>query len=107
MLGFKSFDENINNLSKEIELIKSSLFFSKVVEELQFDVSYYQYGDILFEERYTNSPFIVRYSDLKSHVYNLPIDLEILSPTTFTLTITMGGQVITSEHRFNDTIRTA
>jgi tyrosine-protein kinase Etk/Wzc len=59
VLGFKSFEEDINNLAREIEIIKSGLFLEKVAEALNFDVSYYQYGDILFEERYRLSPFEV------------------------------------------------
>ncbi|MCK5705220.1 MAG: tyrosine protein kinase, partial [Cyclobacteriaceae bacterium] len=59
VLGFKSFDDDINNLAREIEIIKSRLFLSKVAEALNYKVSYYKYGDILFEERYNNSPFKV------------------------------------------------
>ena len=57
VLGFKSFEEDINNLAREIEIIKSKLFLTKVAETLNQNVSYFQYGDILFEERYGNSPF--------------------------------------------------
>ena len=67
--GFKSFDGDINDLAREVEIIKSKLFLSKVAETLNYDISYYQYGDVLFEERYGNAPFEITHLQQASRFY--------------------------------------
>ena len=105
VLGFRSFDDDINDLSREIELIKSKLFFSKVVETLHLDVGYFQYGDILYEERYDNNPFEVAYIIKNPDFYNTTFDLEILNKDEFTLKYTLGNQPVSHVYHFNDSIR--
>lgn len=78
VFGFKSFDDDINILAREIEIIKSKLFLDRVAEALNYQVSYYQYGDILFEERYGNSPFKVHMINCSPSVLNKYIDLNII-----------------------------
>jgi len=104
VFGFKSFDDDINNLAREIEIIKSRLFLNKVAEVLNYKVSYYQYGDILFEERYGNSPFKVHLIHGSSSIFNIPIDLEIKSDKTYELEYVNGGKTVRNIYNFNDTI---
>ncbi|MCK5470801.1 MAG: polysaccharide biosynthesis tyrosine autokinase [Cyclobacteriaceae bacterium] len=106
VFGFKSFDDDINNLAREIEIIKSRLFLNKVAEALDYKVSYYQYGDILFEERYGNSPFKVHLINCSSSICNRKIDLEILDNNTYKLKYEIGGNIISNTYSFNDTIST-
>lgn len=106
VLGFKSFDDDINNLAKEIEIIKSRLFLNKVVEVLNYKVSYYQYGDILFEERYGNSPFKVHLINCSPSVCNKKIDLKILNNTAYNLKYEIGENIISNTYNFKDTIST-
>ncbi len=105
VLGFRSFDDDINDLSREIELIKSKLFFSKVVEAVQLDVGYFQYGDILYEERYNNNPFEVSYNIKNPDYYNLTFDLEILNKNDFALHYNLGSNQISRVYHFGDTIK--
>jgi tyrosine-protein kinase Etk/Wzc len=104
VFGFRSFDEDINNLAREIEIIKSKLFLNKVAEALNYQVSYYQYGDILFEERYGNSPFKVHVFNGSSSIHNKPIDLEIISNDRYEIKYESGGNTVSSTYKFNDTI---
>jgi len=106
VLGFKSFDDDINVLAREIEIIKSRLFLSKVAEALNWQVSYYQYGDILFEERYPYHPFSVQVIYCPPEYYDRPIDLTLLSETKFSLDLpSPDGGVIGQVFHFNDTIQ--
>ncbi|MEO1255534.1 MAG: Wzz/FepE/Etk N-terminal domain-containing protein [Bacteroidota bacterium] len=50
-----------NEISGEIELIKSKLFLSRVSDAAKIDVSYNVYGRYLTDERYGNSPFVISY----------------------------------------------
>ena len=106
VLGFKSFDEDINNLAREIEIIKSKLFLTKVAESLDFNISYFQYGDVLFEERYKNSPFNIALISNSNHVLNKPVDLEILNSSTFNLKYQIGDRIVDQNFNFSDTIKT-
>ncbi len=107
VLGFRSFDDDINNLAREIEIIKSRLFLNKVAEALNFEISYYQYGDILFEERYNTAPFQVLPVYLSSSLLNQPIDLEILNSQSFELKYSDGQNQVINTFQFNDTISTS
>jgi tyrosine-protein kinase Etk/Wzc len=106
VLGFKSFEEDINNLAREIEIIKSGLFLEKVAEALNFDVSYYQYGDILFEERYRLSPFEVHQISVAPEMRNRKVDLEIIDEDQFEIKYTVGERQFTDIYSFNDTVAT-
>ena len=72
-------------LSGEIELLKSKLFFSRVADVVEMDVSYYYYGNVLEDERYNNSPFKLTYELKNLAFYDRPIDLEILDNDWFVL----------------------
>jgi len=106
VFGFKNFGEDINDLAREIEIIKSNLFLSKVAQTLDFDVSYYQYGDLLYEERYGNSPFKVNVIHNAPHINNKPIDFEIKDSRSYILRYECGGIVIEKEFLFNETVST-
>ena len=106
VLGFKSFDEDINVLAREIEIIKSRLFLSKVAEAVNWQVSYYQYGDILFEERYNTNPFKVHIIYCPPEDFDKSIDLVLLSEKEFSLEYkTPAGAVISNTYNFNDTVK--
>jgi len=104
VLGFRSFDDDINNLAREIEIIKSRLFLSKVAEALNFEVSYYQYGDILFEERYNSSPFEVIPIEVSPTLFNQKIDLDITDARTYELKLSLAGNERIQTFHFSDTI---
>jgi tyrosine-protein kinase Etk/Wzc len=73
--------ENVNaktdNVSSEIELLKSQFLFEKAVERINYNVSLFSKGQILTEERYTSSSFNVKpYALLDSNLINLPIYVD-------------------------------
>lgn len=106
VFGFKSFDDDINNLAREIEIIKSKLFLTKVAETLNYNISYFQYGDLLFEERYKNTPFKVEIISCSSQLYNKAIDLEIINKNSYQLKYGEGENIVEESFSFNDTIST-
>lgn len=94
-LGLPSYEnENFNNLSGEIQLIKSRLFFSKLIKVLDLEISYYAYGKILNEERYKNSPFRVEYFFKNEAFYDKPFDVEIQDHLNYTLSYEYGGKEV-------------
>lgn len=57
-IGFVE-NQNLNIISGEIELLKSRLFFSQVIDALDLSTSYYTIGKVLNDEKYNSSPFQV------------------------------------------------
>ena len=107
ILGLNTLSQNLDDLAGEIELLKSNLFFSKVVDAADMDISYYAYGRVLFQERYGNSPFRVEYTIKNGAFYDRPIDLEIINRDQFVLSYTEGSEPITRAYRFGEEIENA
>lgn len=95
----------IAGLSGEIELLKSDLFFDHVVKAINYDVSYYYYGQILTEERYKNSPFIVSHKLKTNLFYDKPIDIDIIDNETFTISYFFEGTSYNTVHKFGSEIQ--
>lgn len=106
ILGINSLSQNLDNLAGEIELLKSDLFFTQVVDVAQMDVSYYAYGRVLSQERYQNSPFRVEYTVKNSAFYDRPTDIEILNDEQFVLSYTIGEELISRAYFFGEEITT-
>ena len=75
--------QDLSGISGEIEILKSKLFLRKVVQAINYDVSYHFYGRYLTDERYRNSPFIVSHKVKNLGFYDTPIDLKIVSDNEF------------------------
>ncbi len=109
-LGLNRFSDsyNLDNLSGEIELINSRLFFSKVIDNIDIDVQYFTHGNILDDEKYKHTPFIVDYELKNSFFYNHPIDVDLLNERELELSYEWGnkrfiekivfGQLFENEH---------
>ncbi|MCP4459948.1 MAG: hypothetical protein GY816_18285, partial [Cytophagales bacterium] len=87
-------------ISGEIELLKSRLFFSKVVEAVNMDVSYFRHGRVLDGERFQNNPFNVSYKIKKESYNNRPIDITILDESSFRLSCDNYSQ----DYKFDEEI---
>ncbi len=99
-------DFELNEISGEIELLKSKLFFSKVVDVINMDVSYFYYGDFLVDERYRNNPFAVAYKIKNPAFFDKPIDIKLNSANAFEISYDYNGEVYSSTHRFGEPIST-
>lgn len=96
-----------NEISGEIELIKSKLFLSKVVEAADIDVSYHVYGRYLTDERYHSSPFVVSYKIINPSFFNRPFDIEFVSDEEFILEYTKGEESFSKTYSFAQEIMTS
>ncbi len=84
-LGIKTIveDRNINVVSGEIEQIKSKVFLSRVIDSLDFAVSYYSIGNVLKDEMYKRSPFTVEQHLSNSELYNIPVILNFIDSGSY------------------------
>ena len=99
--------QNMDNLSGEIELLRSNLFFSKVLEVIDIKESYYVYGRVLENELYRNSPFRVEYKLYNERFYDRPVDVEILNDEQFVLSYPDNGNVFSRAYYFGERIKMA
>ena len=98
--------QNLNNLSGEIELLKSKLFFNQVIRTLDLGVSYYSLGSFLIDERYKSSPIKISYQLKNQAGYDRNFKLSILSQDKFQLSYNWDKQEITSIHQFGSLVDT-
>lgn len=70
-------------ISGEIEILRSKLFLRKVVEAIDYDVSYHYYGRYLTDERFGNSPFIISHKVKNLSYYDRPLDITLISDAEF------------------------
>ena len=97
-------NSNINNMSGEIELINSRLFFNKVIETVDIDVQYFTRGDILDDEKYINSPFIVEYKLKDGLFYQVPFNVFFKDEDSFILEYIKGEDKVSESYRFDEPI---
>ncbi len=92
-LGIKNAlqDPDRDIISGEIEQIKSRVFFSKIIDSLKLQVSYFSEGNVLFNELYGISPFEVRLLSQSKQIENIPIYLSPVSEVSFKLKVGTGG----------------
>lgn len=98
--GSNALEDMSANLSGEIELIRSKLIYDEVIKRIDMSVSYYAYGQILEEERYKNSPFLVKFDATSSVPYDQPFDVKILNSTQYELSYKQGSNEISNIYAF-------
>jgi capsular exopolysaccharide synthesis family protein len=108
LLGLNNLEDeqSYNTLLSEIELLKSRLFYNKIIDAVDLDVNIFTIGNILDDERYQNAPFKVEYDLEHPQMYDLRFRVEILNPGSFNLSYTFQGKNYSSNHDFGETIRT-
>lgn len=76
--------DNFNDLSGEVEFIKSNLIYDDVIKKLNLKVSYHQEGKLKDEEKFNNSPFTISYNDkTTSEVLDKKIRIKFTSLKKF------------------------
>ena len=102
LLGLQNpYQQDIQGISGEIEILKSKLFLSQVVDEIAMNVSYYHPGRsfLMVDERYGNSPFKLQFELKNNHPLNKRFNLEILNNEEFSLS-NFDNSIITANHHF-------
>lgn len=96
--------QDLNDISGEIELIKSKLFLGRVANVLDYDVSVFVYGTYLTDERYKNSPIDFEYNIKNFSYYNNPIDIRLSNENNFELSYTKDGKRLEKTYQFGESI---
>lgn len=97
---------NYSGILSEIEMVRSRLFLSKVVEGLQLEVSVFtNYGTFLNEEKYKNAPFEVVYEISSDAYFDVPFYIELIDESKFRFTFQRYGTTINKVFNYGDSIK--
>ncbi|MDH5366045.1 MAG: polysaccharide biosynthesis tyrosine autokinase [Cyclobacteriaceae bacterium] len=97
-------NQNINHISGEIELLSSKLFFKKVIDASDITVSYNSRGNILNDERYKHTPFIVEYSLMDGQLLDKEIDINFISDSEYKMRYYIGEKEYKKTYKFGDIV---
>lgn len=111
ILGFRETEaspssHNVNGMSEEIELIKSKLFLTRVIQALDLDVSYFTKGKILDDEKYRSAPFQVDYLIKDEAFFNRKIFVDFIDARHYLLSFEAGGKEFSQQYRFGEKVST-
>ena len=95
-------NKNLNIISGEIELIKSKLFFNKVIEAVDLETSYFTAGKVLNDEKFKTSPFIVDYNLKNPLLLDKRIFINILDERTYTINFSGDEQEKALKYSFGE-----
>lgn len=93
---------NSENIAKEIELLKSPVFLSRVTQKIPLDVSYYVKGSILNFENYKATPFVVEYDSISNYNYGKRIDVKFIDAENFKITSTETASPIDGTYKLGE-----
>lgn len=81
-----------NTLAEGVELLRSKVFFKRVIEKLHLDVRYFSEGTFKNNELYTNSPFSVDYKLNNKNLQGTKIYIDFTGISKGTIHYTLGGK---------------
>ena len=87
-------DDNLNIIAGEIEQIRSKFFLSRVIDSLNFNVSYHAKGKVLTEEMYKRSPFSVAHTLNNNSLTDIPLYINFEEDGSFRLKVGENGAVV-------------
>ena len=95
--GFSNTGGNFN-LYNHMAVLKSKPLINKVIDELDFEVSYYVAGDIIKNEMYGGTPFKVEWDFDHFQITDMEFTLQILAHGKFELTAE-GEDVVVYDYK--------
>lgn len=87
--------QEMQDISGEIELLRSKVILRKVLAKLPLQVAYYNQGTVLQYELYKSSPYQVDVISFDSSFTNIPVFIEFENEKQFTLEYKYGGKEYT------------
>ena len=101
--------ENIyqsDDISKQIELLRSEEFFKRVIDALDLSVSYFNEGEVLVHEQFRNSPYEIGHEEKDPLVLDQRIYIHFNSEQEGIISYQMGGAEYQSRFIVGDSVET-
>jgi capsular exopolysaccharide synthesis family protein len=84
--------QEMQDISGEIELLRSKVILKKVIAKLPLQVAYYNQGTVLQYELYKSSPYQVELISYDSSFIDIPVFIEFENEKQFTLEYKYAGK---------------
>lgn len=84
--------QEMQDISGEIELLRSKIILKKVIAKLPLQISYYNQGTVLQYELYKSVPYHIEIISLDSSFINIPVFIEFENERQFTLEYNYSGK---------------
>jgi capsular exopolysaccharide synthesis family protein len=97
-------DKPSKNIENEIEILRSHSLLAKVLNELDFEVSYFLIGDVKVSEVYKDCPFSIEAVQLDYGAYFDDFTVTILDRDRFEFAYEAGDEPKVYTHQFGDTL---
>jgi len=103
---YKDFDVFFTpqKIAAEVEVIKSGELISRIVDKLNYDVSYYRVGRVKRTELYADLPFKAEFEYLSSQYLDKEFLLEVNDSTSFRLAYPTKGELTWVDGQFSQDI---
>src|SRR6185436_17422212 len=93
-------------LENEIVILSSRGILTKVIQELDFEVSYFLRGNFKTTEMYKQSPIRLNFTSLNFKSYQAPFDVQILNSKNYILKYKGNAEEdITERHSFGEQVK--
>ncbi len=104
---FKDLDvfASSNKIAAEIEILKSQVLITKVMEGLNFDMELYRVGQFKSSELYNNSPIRIKYELNTPKAYDKEYNVMVLNNDEYTLQLPNSMEALPG--KMGDTLYTA
>lgn len=80
-----------DDIAKQIELLRSSVFLQRSLSKLPLEVSYFTKGTVLNNELYRNAPFGVNIKVRNPRIYGTPVYVDFLSGGEVQISYAING----------------
>lgn len=95
-----------SKLVGEVEFIRSSLVLNELNASNELKISYFALGDILFEERFQNSPIKLEYTVIDPGLLNQRVNITVESPVEYKYSYQLREETIEGSANFGSLITT-
>lgn len=93
-----------DEIANEMEILSSSRLISKVINELNLDISYYIEGRLKTGEIYKGKPFVVEGKVLDENFYGASFELNILDQEKYRLAVEHNDFKYDEENKFGEPV---
>jgi uncharacterized protein involved in exopolysaccharide biosynthesis len=103
---YKDFDVFFTpqKIAAEVEVLKSGQLISQVVDQLDFNLTYYRVGSIKRTELYTDVPFIIEFKHIAQDYLDKEFLIHIKDSVSYTLSYQVHGEQILLNGEFGEDI---
>jgi capsular exopolysaccharide synthesis family protein len=90
-----------DDMAKQIELMRSSVFLQRALSKLPIQISYYSKGRVLNSELYRNAPFTVDVQVKNPAIYGVPVYVDFVSSDNIVLSFDLKGEEVKRDVHIN------